>query len=410
MIKSYKKFSAISLIAFASTVSLLHADEEPKKTGPELSISGYFAHNLRTTSQSYGSAWKDENGVNTGFTSQYSTGHGFNYTNGYNVIYFNAAASTDSGMDYSANYELAVMPDVKSYRAYLEFGMGAGNFQFGQTYSASTANLIDGGSVLSGTGGWNAQAAVPFFDSNGTSATNVANNLGYFSPDIAYIIDSNGGIYTPKIAYKSPKLNGLSLGYSFTPNGNVLEKAGDTKNNNLPVANAFVNVHNVAVNYEYETTDFGVFLYGGYISATNDNKKYNNARAFALGAKFVKDDLQIAVGFQNNGKGSQDKKYGGNNGGITDVGVSYTIDDIKLGAGVGVYRADNPKETDAITGDLVSGGKTRGTFYSAGASSELAKGLVGYMEFNRYVEDPNNKKANDTIKQSEVILGASVAF
>ncbi len=413
---NFKKYSLIAtgVMVGALASGALYADEEKPK-GPELYVSGYMTQTMRLTDQKYGESanFKDSNG-NKLISPQYPSGFGFHNVPSYNQIYFNAGASTDSGLEYSANYEIDLLPKLEVYRAYLEFGTGYGRFQMGKASSAISTNLIDGSSVLSGTGGWNGQAGVPMFGTDDSSFTMVGNKLGYFSPNIGYYVDD----YTKpaKIAYQSNKYDGLSFGYSFTPAGYTLSAAKDGNGNPLidlsqtSADNAFVNVHNVTANYEYETTDYGVFLFAGYLKSNNANESYHGARAYSLGAKFTRGELAVAAGHHNFGRGGNHRNDRGNNGTITDIAVGYELDEVTVGVGYGVYRGNNSNidSTFSPTGDAPT--KVNGSFYSAGMASEIAKGLSGYLEYNQYNENQNVGTGNATLEQREVLAGFALSF
>lgn len=239
------------------------------------------------------------------------------------------------------------MGDARNDRSHIYLDTDAGSVQLGSNFAASKLMQIDAGTIASATGGvdgdWTNFSSVVASNtaaSNTTTtssqlvaASNIAASAAVTGVDtLANRLDYKGES-ARKITYMSPRISGLQLGVSFTPDinnngGNNLVRSGDLDSSNMLYFGLPVRVKNVwslGLNYTNTFNDVNVAFAavadrgksarqdlsanstytspftGKSITLTSD-QKFRDLKTYSVGGSVGTNGFTVAASYHDDGQ------------------------------------------------------------------------------------------------------------
>jgi len=259
-----------------------------------------------------------------------------------------AEGTSDNGLVYGAKIEIdsdASGGAVGIDELMLYFSGGWGRLEMGSEDGADQVMAHGGFSVLSGDGGHDG-GYKDAFDVNAVTADIDVDNTG----------DAN------KITYYTPRVGGIQLGISYTPDSDSnFATSLDTAN----AASGFENFIGVGVNFVSSFDDVGIRLAGIVANGDSQTIGTNDIDGYSIGGQVDFGDISVASSYGDNGDSAEagtieSKKW-------FDLGIRYTMGDytysigyLNAGSDTGVVGEDD----DSLK------------VYSIGAGYALAPGLA----------------------------------
>lgn len=389
-----KKLLCLSLVSLASSSYLDAASGGATAAqSPTLKINGYSIVNSYFSNQAH----KD-----------YGKGGSEPHINiPVSDIYFTVFGRSSSGIEYKMRVNFQAVPGETApvNQNYLEFYGPFGTFHAGCVAGPENRMIHDGARVAGATG---------LFDGGLYTVINRSAGTIGGSNDM---VGSTG--YATKIAWYTPKVYGLQIGFAYTPN--TARTGSDKKNNafsnneKVPGSQAGIYPYkkarpwgtknlSIAALYEKAWKDFSMKLSAAFVTDTAHYRdagnyeegkfKVRGAKSYQLGAIFGYKDFSWGIGYLNNGKSyipkgaiSIDKKVNalkdtdkGNAGRAWNTAVSYTMGAYKLSAG---YQGTKRK-TDAQY-------KATSDIFGIGLDFKALQGLNFYGEVDSVKMKTNDK-------------------
>jgi hypothetical protein len=295
-----------------------------------------------------------------------------------------ARGVADNGLRYGAAIKFntdatggAISVDERA----LWFEGGWGRLELGNDDDASSGMTNHGGDLNSGAGGYDGGAGAAF-DFNGVAES---------APGI------DGGTDATKITYFTPRVNGIQVGVSYTPD----TSADGTASISDLDANATGIQDQIAlgINFVQSFDDVGVRL--SYVMVNGDPKTFGTGATnnWAIGAQVDFGNVSVAAGVGNNG----------------DSGETGTIDEKKW-ADFTVRYADGPLtytagyfSSSASTG-VAGQSDDSVNFFSIGTAYTVADGLSVYAGFDVIDVDQNGTGAGNDNQGTLLTIGTKMSF
>ena len=172
-----------------------------------------------------------------------------------------------------------------------------------------------------------------------------------------------------KVSYFTPRVGGLQLGVSFTPDTGAIGQATNTDNEK-----DFENTWGFGVNYKQKFGGFKVVLAGVAHIADNEDESREKLRAWMVGFNLDYGNWKFGAGYQDNGDGGQKKSVVGDDDmRAWDVGLGYVSGPVHLGVSWLHTEVDDPGGADANDED-------EGDTVNVGATYMLGGGARVYAE------------------------------
>jgi len=410
----------------ATTAVGLFAAASANAMGPTVTVGGFA--DFQVGSQDQEGIYQNQTGSNTSNSRDLHT-----QTN--TEVHIKIDGKTDSGLGYGAYIELeadvngddATNGNNNAERTYIYVESGFGRVEVGATGDAGDALRVDASSIARGTGG----IAGDFYDylDLNSGVGGVTTNY-YILPGLPSAVGLRGeaAAFTitnrataNKISYYSPRIQGLQLGVSYTPDqderGTSNGFSSDTGGACTAVAPAactevtgIENAWNIGLNYEGEFEGFGIEAsaqaeWGNTEDSTNGTIVSATARddlqayAFGLKGSYAGFSLAGSYGivdeFSNRAANNTEADY-------WTLGGAYEFG--PFGTSVTYMASSIDKENgtnDAEFQNLV-----------LGADYQVAPGLTPYVEV-AFFETDNNIADTATTTDNEgtvVIVGTSLNF
>ncbi len=326
-------------------------------------------------------------------------GHGFRNDNEISV---NVDAHTDGGLNYGAVIELeaditndADNQGTNAARTFTYLESGWGRAELGGTADAAATMRVDASSIAVATGG--IAGAFDYFLAGGnpTVTTFIMNPKLIQEYGVGTAADE-GTYNATKIAYYTPRWNGLQAGVSYTPD---LENRGQFMDRNDQTAGNIGDVWDLALHYE-NTYENGLSTAASltYEMGNADTAAREDVRAWNIGTQLGYEGFSVAGSYGDWGDsnrvanaGNDDAHYWTLGGAYTTgaIGVSATYLDSVVEQGAGV--ADNDFSNIVL-----------------GADYKLAPGLTTYAEVSFFEFD--SATVADRNDGNIFILGTQIAF
>lgn len=392
----------------ATTAVGLFAASSAIAAGPTVTVGGFA--DFQVGSQDQENIYQEQSSKGTANSRDLHT-----QTN--TEIHLKIDGKTDSGLGYGAYIELeadvtqddATTNNNNAERTYIYVESGFGRIEVGATGDAGDALRVDASSLARATGG----IAGDFWDYVDLDSGGSAETTDYYIlPGLPSAVGLKGEAATfvitdrataNKISYYSPRIQGLQLGVSYTPDqGERGTSSGFSSDSNQGIENAW----NIGLNYDGEFEGFGIEASAqaewgntednGLAATTRDDLQ---AYAFGLKGSYAGFSLAGSYGiideFSNTATSNTEADY-------WTIGGAYEFG--PFGTSVTYFASSIDKENgtnDAEFQNLV-----------LGADYQLAPGLTPYVEV-AFFETDNNIADTATTTDNEgtvFIVGTSLNF
>ena len=205
-----------------------------------------------------------------------------------------------------------------------------------------------------------------------------------------------------KVSYFTPRVGGLQVGVSFTPDKGAIGQATNTDN-----SSDFENTWGFGVNYKQKFGGVKVAVAGVAHIADNENESKEELRAWMIGGnvafKAGGGTVKFGGAYQDNGDGGQDKStVGDDDMRAWDVGLGYQSGPVHLGVSWLHTEVDDPGGADANDED-------EGDTVNIGATYMLGGGARVFAEVFWF--DTESGDSSSTFNEGfGFILGTGVKF
>jgi len=303
-----------------------------------------------------------------------------------------------------------------------------GRFEGGANSGASDTLEVDAAKIARATGGvdgdwkYNVNTAATGTGTATTTAAGAAGISGAGGAGVGYLLAPNlpmseqdkNGPDSNKITYYTPRMGGVQLGVSYTPDsGNTGTAAGittsNTPGNTIGAPAQYQNVFAGGINYEADFEGVGVMA-----SLVGEHGDAANTAPVALTSRNDLSAYSAGLGVEFSGF-SIAGSYGdlGDSGYLTSTTVNKDQTFWDIGAayengpyGVSVTYFDSSKGTGAAA--VNNGGSNDLTNLVVGADYQMAPGLTPYVEASFF--DFKNDTATADNSGNVVLVGAELAF
>lgn len=338
-----------------------------------------------------------------------------------------ADGKTENGLGYGAFIDLEADTSANdsrdssngghTKRTYIYGETAFGRVELGANGDAANALRVDASTFARATGGIGGDW-YHYVDLDNSPSSNTMSRVFYVLPGLPTAVmpeevtASTATFETRenanKISYYSPRIQGVQVGVSFTPDQDEQGSATGFASRNSATLSAlqapgFENVWNGGINYQNEfqgttieaslTGDFGNGKHLQDGAAAKDDLK-----AYALGLSLSNSGFTVGGSWANLDEFGRTASYN-SDGRYWTVGAAY--ENGPFGASVGYL--------DSKIDSSVAAGKSAFNNLSFGTDYQLAPGLVPYLELSFF--DTNDKDSSTKDNEGSVlILGTEVSF
>jgi predicted porin len=286
-------------------------------------------------------------------------------------VHINVSGKTDAGMKWKARVEFETDTNVASQakesaidELWIKFSGSWGQIHLGNEDGAEDLMHFSGEQAVkkAGAGGVDGH----WDDFVGWREVNKR-----FAHEPTLKEDSSDGT---KISYYTPRVGGLQLGVSFTPDTGAAGQAFTTDNNA-----DFENTWGLGVNYKKKFGGVKVGIAGvAHIGEAEpegpNDDTLEDLRAWMVGFNLEYGNWKFGAGYQDNGDGGQAKStVGDDDSRAWDVGLGYAAGPLHLGVSWLHAEVDDPGGADAND-------KDEGDTVNVGATYMLGGGARVYAE------------------------------
>jgi outer membrane protein OmpU len=351
--------STTALVALGLTVAT-GAFAQDRKSGPiKLELGGYFELFFAFLSQ--------DDGVGQGAAG--AQDHGIVREG---EIHFQGASALDNGLTIGLRVELENTTCVDQIdESYVYFESRFGEIRIGQDDAASNSMSFGTPTVVPSLSANDANLTVFF-----RPALNQTNSIPVASPG-DFVGDSE------KVIYFSPRISGLQVGLSYTPDGTETgtPRAGLPPLGNTNAADQQSKIFDIAANYirEIKGVEFG--LMGGYAKAKVEAPTAGSTdqREWGVNGYISFSGVKVGGAYKNDNRGLS----GRNERDVWAAGATYEV-----GAwGFGLEYAKETVQTTAPSGEDEVNAFLIGTRYTLGPGIDLSGALMR-AEFTSSTQGP----------------------
>lgn len=241
-------------------------------------------------------------------------------------IAFNASGKTDAGMKWKAEVQLEADTNVGSGdpptessidETWIRFSGSWGRIDLGSQDGAEDAYLIGGDKAVSkaGDGGIDGNWQ-DFIDAR------PANGRLFDEPD-----DNLDSSDATKISYFTPRVGGVSVGVSFTPDLDAHGQATDTDD-----GDGYLNTWGIGVDFKKKISGVKVLVSGAVHVGDAEDETTEDLLTWGVGAVIGYGNWQVAGGYVDNGDSGEAKSNVGDDDAIGwSVGLGYSQGPVHLG-------------------------------------------------------------------------------
>jgi outer membrane protein OmpU len=312
--------------------------------------------------------------------------------------------------------------DFSSARSYIYVDTDAGSVHLGSNVSASKMMKIDAGTIASATGGvdgdWTNFGKQNFFSAEEKDKNSVTNLVARGVDTLANRVEGMMPEGARKIAYLSPRISGIQLGLSFTPDlsNSGTGRATDAKNGAIFYLDKEVQLKNVwslGLNAKHTMNDVDLG-FSAVADMGKNNARYNNTvrnfrdlKTYAVGLSVATKGFTLAASYQDDGKSLTDKEnsaYDKFKANWWTVGLAYGQD--KWSTSVTYLSGKKGVSSDY---------QMKNSQVSLGADYEVVPGMKAFAEVTNINAKPKaatNTLQLDTNKQKTTVfmLGTYLKF
>jgi len=295
-----------------------------------------------------------------------------------------ARGEAENGLVYGAKIEIdtdAGDGDVGFDELVIWFSGGWGRLELGNEDGADNTMYNHGGDLNSGAGG---------FDGGPGDAFQF-NSVSQSSPDIAGSSDGT------KITYYTPRVNGIQLGASYTPDTGALGLDSLATN----VTSLDLQDHlGFGVNFVQSFDDVAIRLAAVWSVGEAEVLATDNTNAWGVGGQVGFGNFKIGAGYGDNGD-SGSATGGVNNQEFFDVAVQYSEGPITVSAGY--FTSSAGTGTAGQAEDDVD-------FFAVGAAYSVAPGLNVYAGFDVISVNQNGTGDGNDNDGTLFTIGTTMSF
>lgn len=330
-------------------------------------------------------------------------------------IYFNIRGVLDDGTVIGGRVELEAATDADQIDERYMFieRSDIGRVELGSTDRASSKMVYGAPIAIPGYGTVDPTGSISV--TNAPAGARTTGNLTKFSN-----IDDREGInlYTSSNRYFGSKAGkGLQLGFSYTPDG--CEDFSGTNGcgggfGSTTNAGQYSKVYTVAANYLESFGPVDVALFGAYMNADIEGAttaggatilKQTGLEGYAAGTTLtynVGDGSSVQVGGAY--KYEETGSLGGDDRNVYTAGIRYLTNGVAPGSvGIGVDYALTKADQGNVSG-VVVGGEDEYTWYSAGVTYQLARGVLTFAGVGYYEYEDN---ASAAVNEADAVFGVA---
>ncbi len=293
-------------------------------------------------------------------------------------------AKADNGLEYGVRLRVRANDGTRltdSDRAFLFAGGSFGTLQLGMVNGVTNETWI--GRPI------DYHHIFGFYDAPrfwfGSGATNLTNPIGALTD--ASDLYANG--FASKIVYYSPRFAGFQVQGSYEPRNDSFNTDVNRIKVNSTTTNwtgSFQDIVEAGINYRNAFDGVTVAANAGFLGGTAQGNaagaRFENLRAYTVGANVAYAGFKVGGGYMNSGKSGQQQGAGLSRADFRtwNAGAQYS-----MGAwifGIGYTNGQDP-------GSLTVPGNRRNDWYSAGVRYTVAPGLTLDAEYSyfRYDDD-----------------------
>jgi len=291
----------------------------------------------------------------------------------------------DNGLRYGAAIKFSaddggsgVVADEKM--VWLEGGWG--RLELGNDDGADAGMGNHGGDINSGGGGGYDGSPSLAFDFNG---------VGNSSPGI-----KNGSGDATKITYFTPRIKGIQVGASFSPDTDA--EGDDDTTDNVGATAGFQDQISFGINYVQSFDDVGIRLSYVMNLADAELNETQDVNSWAIGAQTDFGNISVAAGYGDSGDSAQVATSLFSDVTWADFSVRYKDGPMTVSAG---YMATSVSVSGVTDDDEVK-------IFSLGSAYSVAPGLAVTLGFD-YIDVDQDGTADDN-NGTLISTGISMAF
>ncbi len=319
-------------------------------------------------------------------------------------IHFNASGKTDAGMKWKAQVQLEGDANVagtdssigRSSSNLTESSVDETWIRFSGSWGQIRLGAEDGAEDLmhiSGEGPVN-KAGDGGTDGDWTDYIDFTAVNGRFSDAPTLTQDSSDHT---KITYFTPRIQGLQLGVSFTPDTGAQGQATNTDN-----SSDFENTWGIGVQYKKKFGGVKVGVAGVAHIAEAEDDSEENLRAWMIGAEVGYGGWRLGGAYQDNGDGGESRDTDNDDQTAWDVGFGYAQGPVHLG----ISYLHTEVEIGSSSDDDVDEGEV----ILVGGTYMLGGGARVYAEFFWFDTESAEGSTANFNEGFGFILGTGVKF
>jgi predicted porin len=414
-------------ILLTTTAFGLFAAGSALAAGPVVTLGGYA--DVQVGNGSEEGLFKSQGNGTTYFSRDLHTRTDTRFT-------IKADGKADNGLGYGAFLELnadvnsndtastAVTDNPNARRSFLYVESGFGRVEAGATGDAGNALKVDASTFARATGGIGGDF-YKYVDLSSDSAVATGDDY-YILPGLPTAAglpgDAAGGVTlgdihdvratANKISYYSPRIEGLQLGVSYTPDQSERGTAnGFSGKYTAGTAGAFVNVFNAGLNYEGNFNDVGINAsLTGEWGGTKDDivlnpgiTSFDDLEAYAAGLSVSYAGFTVGGSYGDAPQLGQNSTFG-TEAHYWTLGAAYEFGPFATSISYLNSTVENEGSATAPDKDFSN--------ISIGADYKLAPGLLPYVEVSFFDADDNVADTSTTTDNSGtvVIVGTQLTF
>ena len=276
-------------------------------------------------------------------------------------VHFNFSGKTDAGMKWKAQVQIEADANVGATDSgqpdssnITESSIDETWVRFYGSWGQINLGTDDGAEDLMHVGGEGPvnKAGDGGFDGDWTDYIDWTAVNGRFAVAPTLTRDSSDHA---KVSYFTPRISGLQLGVSFTPDTGAAGQATSTDN-----SSDFENTWGIGVQYKKKFGGFKVAAAGVIHIADAENESKEDLTAWQIGAEVGYGGWRLGGSFQDNGDGGEDKSIVGDDDMTAwDIGLGYASGPVHLGVSWLHTEVEDPATSnDEDEGDAVFLGAT----------------------------------------------------
>jgi len=293
------------------------------------------------------------------------------------------------------------MSDARNSRSHIYMDTDAGSVHLGGNFAASKLMQRDASNIASATGGVDGDWANFLYAGVDPAIANLAKDVTVNNVDtLANRLDSNSES-ARKITYMSPRISGVQLGVSFTPDVN---NTGNSKFSNAADFTYFgntvyvKNLWSAGLSFKHDMNgvvlDLAAVADKGDATIQNGATEFNDLQTFSVGGTVATNGFSFAASYHQDGKSLTPKEAEKFESYFWTLGAAYENGPMSTSL---TYLQGEKGDNSA---------KLQTQIVSLGADYEVAAGLKPFAEVTMIRHKIDKASAKSTV----FLLGTKVKF